>query len=33
MQKRKKKIEPSDFYFLVALLKFIIQWIVPPVFV
>lgn len=28
-----KKIEPSDFYFLVALLKFIIQWILPPVFV
>ena len=28
-----KKIEPSDFYFLVALLKFIVQWILPPVFV
>ena len=28
-----KKIEPSDFYFLVSLLKFIIQWILPPVFV
>ena len=25
-----KKIEPSDFYFLVALLMFSVQWNLPP---